>query len=75
MILNGKIQFFQTKVKRLYPPYYSNCFEYKNSESFKSCGHCINDCFINKITKNYNCIPEESAKIYDDINPEFNILL
>jgi hypothetical protein len=34
-----------TKVKRLPPPYDSNCFDYENIKLFKSRSQCINDCF------------------------------
>jgi hypothetical protein len=57
--------------KRLPPPYDSNCFDYKKSQLFRSRGHCINDCLINKILKKYNCIPKESENIltfYDNIS-------
>jgi hypothetical protein len=40
--------FSAIKVKRLPPPYDSNCFDYENSESFKSRGECINDCVFKK---------------------------
>jgi hypothetical protein len=66
------------KVKRLPPPYDSNCFDYKNSKSFKSRGHCINDCLIQKILKDYNCIPRRSANIltlYDNITLNSNLCL
>jgi hypothetical protein len=59
-----------TKVKRLPPPYDSNCFDYKNSKSFKSRGQCINDCVFKKISKKYNCIPKESVNVltlYDNM--------
>jgi hypothetical protein len=39
------------KVKRLPPPYDSNCFDYEKSKSFKSRGQCINDCVFKKILK------------------------
>jgi hypothetical protein len=58
------------KVKRLPPPYDSNCFDYKNSKSFKSRGQCINDCIFEKILKRYGCIPRESANVltlYDNM--------
>jgi hypothetical protein len=51
------------KVKRLPPPYDSNCFVYHNSSSFKSRGQCINDCVFKKILKKYNCIPRESISV------------
>jgi hypothetical protein len=62
------------KIKRLPPPYDSNCFDYKESKLFKSRGHCINDCIIKKILKKYNCIPTESANIltlYDNMSMDF----
>ncbi len=37
--------FSTIKIKRLPPPYDSNCFDYKKSKSFKSRGQYINDCF------------------------------
>jgi hypothetical protein len=55
--------FFVTKIKRLPPPYDSNCFDYENSKSFKSRGQCINDCVLEKILKKYDCIPRESANV------------
>jgi hypothetical protein len=58
------------KVKRLPPPYDSNCFDYKNSKSFKSRGQCINDCVFKKISKKYDCIPKESVNVltlYDNM--------
>jgi hypothetical protein len=58
------------KVKRLPPPYDSNCFDYENSKSFKSRGQCINDCVFKKILKKYDCIPRESVNVltlYDNI--------
>jgi hypothetical protein len=58
------------KVKRLPPPYDSNCFDYENSNSFKSRGQCINDCVLKKILKKYECIPRESVNVltlYDNM--------
>ncbi len=58
------------KVKRLPPPYDSNCFDYENSKSFKSRGQCINDCVLKKFLKKYDCIPRESANVltlYDNM--------
>jgi hypothetical protein len=58
------------KVKRLPPPYDSNCFDYENSKLFKSRGQCINDCVFKKILKKYNCIPKESVNVltlYDNM--------
>jgi hypothetical protein len=58
------------KVKRLPPPYDSNCFDYKNSKSFKSRGQCINDCVFKNFLKKYNCIPRESVNVltlYDNM--------
>ncbi len=58
------------KVKRLPPPYDINCFDYENSESFKSRGQCINDCVFKKILKKYGCIPRESVSVltlYDNM--------
>jgi hypothetical protein len=58
------------KVKRLPPPYDSNCFDYEKSKSFKSRGQCINDCVFKKILKKYDCIPRESVNIltlYDNM--------
>jgi hypothetical protein len=58
------------RVKRLPPPYDSNCFDYENSKSFKSRGQCINDCVFKKILKKYDCIPRESVNIltlYDNM--------
>jgi hypothetical protein len=58
------------KVKRLPPPYDSNCFDYENSKSFKSRGQCINDCVFKKILKKYDCIPRESVNVltlYDNM--------
>jgi hypothetical protein len=51
------------KIKRLPPPYDSNCFDYQKSNSFKSRGQCINDCIFKKILKKYNCIPRESISV------------
>jgi hypothetical protein len=62
--------FSMTKIKRLPPPYDSNCFDYENSKSFKSRGQCINDCIFNKILKKYDCIPRESVNVltlYDNM--------
>jgi hypothetical protein len=59
------------RVKRLPPPYDSNCFDYENSKSFKSRGECINNCVFKKILKNYNCIPRESVNVltlYDNMS-------
>jgi len=59
------------KVKRLPPPYDSNCFNYKTNGLIKSRGHCINYCIINKIVKKYNCIPENMLQIltlFDNIS-------
>jgi hypothetical protein len=58
------------KVKRLPPPYDSNCFDYKNGKSFKSRGECINDCVFKKFLKKYDCIPKESVNVltlYDNM--------
>jgi hypothetical protein len=58
------------KVKRLPPPYDSNCFDYEKSNSFKSRGQCINDCVFKKILKKYDCIPRESVNVltlYDNM--------
>jgi hypothetical protein len=77
------LEFSTIKVKRL-PSYDSNCFDYKKSESFKSRGHCINECLINEILQKYNCIPRGSEKLlafYDNfsfnstfcVNDEFRI--
>jgi hypothetical protein len=58
------------KVKRLPPPYDSNCFDYENSKSFKSRGQCINDCVFKKILNKYDCIPRESVTaltLYDNM--------
>jgi hypothetical protein len=58
------------KVKRLPPPYDSNCFDYEKSKSFKSRGQCINDCVLKKILKKYDCIPRESVNVltlYDNM--------
>ncbi len=52
------------------PPYDSNCYDYKKSKSFRSRGHCINDCLINDILMKYNCIPRDSLNIltlYDNL--------
>jgi hypothetical protein len=60
----------EIKVKRLPPPYDSNCFDYENSKSFKSRGQCINNCVLKKILKKYDCIPRESANVltlYDNM--------
>jgi hypothetical protein len=57
-------------VKRLPPPYDSNCFDYENSKLFKSRGQCINDCIFKKILKKYDCIPRESVNVltlYDNM--------
>jgi hypothetical protein len=62
--------FSTIKFKRLPPPYDSNCFDYKNSKSFKSRGQCINDCVFKKFLKKYNCIPRESVNVltlYDNM--------
>jgi hypothetical protein len=61
---------FMIKVKRLPPPYDSNCFDYEKSKSFKSRGQCINDCVFKKILKKYDCIPRESVNVltlYDNM--------
>ena len=60
------------KVKRLPPPYDSNCFDYENSinKSFKTHGQCINDCVFKQILKKYDCIPRESVNVltlYDNM--------
>jgi hypothetical protein len=58
------------KIKRLPPPYDSNCFDYEESKSFKSRGECINDCVFKKILKKYDCIPRESISVltlYDNM--------
>jgi hypothetical protein len=58
------------KIKRLPPPYDSNCFNYENSKSFRSRGQCINDCVFKKISKKYDCIPRESVNVltlYDNM--------
>jgi hypothetical protein len=63
------------KVKRLPPPYDSNCFDYENSKSFKSRGQCINDCVFKKFLKKYDCIPRESVNvltIYDNMTLDSN---
>jgi hypothetical protein len=57
-------------VKRLPPPYDSNCFDYENSKSFKSRGQCINDCIFKIFLKKYDCIPRESINVlthYDNM--------
>jgi hypothetical protein len=62
--------FSMIKVKRLPPPYDSNCFDYENSKSFKSRGQCFNDCVFKKILKKYDCIPRESVSVltlYDNM--------
>jgi hypothetical protein len=62
--------FSMTKVKRLPPPYDSNCFDYENSKSFKNRGQCINDCVFKIISKKFNCIPRESVNVltlYDNM--------
>jgi hypothetical protein len=67
---NGAFDFSVIKVKRLPPPYDSNCFDYEKNKSFKSRGHCINDCVFRKILKKYNCIPRESVSVltlYDNM--------
>jgi hypothetical protein len=64
------LEYSMTRVKRLPLPYDSNCFDHKSSKSFKSRGHCINDCLVNKIFKKYNCIPRESRHVltfYDNM--------
>jgi hypothetical protein len=67
-----EIKFYSLiKVKRLPPPYDSNCFNYKTNGLVKSRGHCINYCIINKIVKKYNCIPENMLQIltlFDNIS-------
>jgi hypothetical protein len=58
------------RVKRLPPPYDSNCFDYENSKSFKSRDQCINDCVFKKLLKKYDCIPRQSANVltlYDNM--------
>jgi hypothetical protein len=58
------------KLKRLPPPYDSDCFDYENSKSFKSRGQCINDCVFKRISKKYDCIPRESVNVltlYDNM--------
>jgi hypothetical protein len=58
------------KVKRLPPPYDSNCFDYENSKSFKSRGQCINDCVFKIFLKKYDCIPRGSVNVltlYDNM--------
>jgi hypothetical protein len=52
------------KVKRLPPPYDSNCFNYKTNGLVKSRGHCINYCIIDKILNKYNCIPKNMRQIF-----------
>jgi hypothetical protein len=67
---NAVFDFFATRFKRLPPPYDSNCFDYKNSKSFKNRGQCINDCVFKKILKKYDCIPRESVNVltlYDNM--------
>jgi hypothetical protein len=67
---HGIGDYFVTKVKRLPPPYDSNCFDYENSKSFKSRGECINDCVFKKILKKYDCIPRKSMNVltlYDNM--------
>jgi hypothetical protein len=67
---NLSYEFCTIKVKRLPPPYDSNCFDYENSKSFKSRGQCINDCVFKKILKKYDCIPRESVNVltlYDNM--------
>jgi hypothetical protein len=42
----------------------------KSSKSFKSRGHCINDCVLKRILKKYDCIPRESVNVltlYDNM--------
>jgi hypothetical protein len=68
---NVRNDFSMTKVKRLPPPYDSNCFDYKNNKSFKSRSQCINDCVLKKILKKYNCIPRGSIivlSLYDNMS-------
>jgi hypothetical protein len=67
---NVALDYSLIKVKRLPPPYDSNCFVYDDSKSFKSRGQCINDCVFKKILKKYNCIPRESVNVltlYDNM--------
>jgi hypothetical protein len=67
--------YFATKVKRLSPPYDSNCFDYENSKSFKSRGQCINDCVLKQILKKYDCIPRKSMNVltlYDNMTLDSN---
>ncbi len=67
---NGAHGSLLTKVKRLPPPYDSNCFDYENSKSFKSRGQCVNDCVFKKFLKKYDCIPRESVNVltlYDNM--------
>jgi hypothetical protein len=59
------------KVKRLPPPYDSNCFNYEFEALIKSRGHCINYCIIDKILKKYGCIPENMRQyltLFDNIS-------
>jgi hypothetical protein len=67
---SAQFDFFTTKVERLPPPYDSNCFDYKNSKTFKSRGQCDNDCVYKKILKKYDCIPRGSVNVltlYDNM--------
>jgi hypothetical protein len=66
----GDVSISVFKFERLPPPYDSNCFDYENSNSFKSRGQCINDCVFKKILKKYDCIPRESVNVltlYDNM--------
>jgi hypothetical protein len=51
------------KFERLPPPYDSHCYDYKKSKSFKSRGHCINECIIDRILVKYNCLPKNSLDV------------
>jgi hypothetical protein len=67
---NLRAHFSLIKVKRLPPPYDSNCFNYEKSKSFKSRGQCINDCVFKNFLKKYDCIPRQSVSVltlYDNM--------
>jgi hypothetical protein len=54
---------YNYRFERLPPPYDSHCYDYKKSKSFKSRGHCINECIIDGILLKYNCLPKNSLNI------------
>jgi hypothetical protein len=68
---NNITRYSLIKVKRLPPPFDSNCFNYKIDGLIKSRGHCINYCIINKILKKFDCIPVnllQSLTLFENIS-------